>query len=134
MAKVHPVKHLLMYYGIFPQSLTGWNFNKLLNKSGKTLPTKQTLISALKFQVELFRDRPKVQRQQKEIHCKGGGGVKGRFPFRGGGGGVCSKLIMNFLLLATLNFMDGPLIHQGVARLVIQNHSGTYRSRLSTSD
>ncbi len=25
-----------------------------------------------------------------------------------GGGGVCSKLVMNFLLLATLNFMHGP--------------------------
>ena len=30
-----------------------------------------------------------------------------RFPFRGGR--VFSKLVMNFFLLATLNFMDGPL-------------------------
>ncbi len=34
------------------------------------------------------------------------------FAFRGGRG-VYSKLVMNFLLLATLNFMDGPLGESG---------------------
>ncbi len=40
-----------------------------------------------------------------------------RFLFRGGG--VFSKLVMNFLLLATLNFMDGP--YKGKKKHLLEN-------------